>query len=379
MCSHTAFPEKSLFSHVIGQPKVREFFKRAFEQDMVSHAYLFLGAPGAGKTQCAHAVAQAILCENSTTACGECDSCRRVERGSHPDVHWYAPDGVSGYLVGQIRDLIADVSLAPIRSDKKVYIIQHADLLYSASANALLKTLEEPPENVTFILIGRSRETILSTIVSRCQVVPFRTLPEEELVGVLVSETGVSKQVARRAFGATGFSIANAREFLLSKERQHIRYHMIDVLGRIADADDLDILKFAKELIFEVKAPLDDVKSAQKAMLEENAEFLSKGALKELEDRHKRELTARERGAIQELLMISRSYLRDVLMVLEGADTLLVNDDFDGAIRHTASRSTPAAVLKALAAVDDASERLSRNVTPQLALEVMLFDMREVL
>lgn len=377
MCAQAPNPDKSLFAKVIGQPKVRDYFTRAFEQDRVSHAYLFLGAPGSGKTVCAQAVAQALLCEDN--GCGACDSCARVVRGSHPDVHWYAPDGVSGYLVGQIRDLIADVALAPIRSTKKVYIIQHADLLYSASANALLKTLEEPPANVTFILIGRSRDTILPTIVSRCQVVPFRTLPEEELVEVLVSETGNSREMVRRAFGAAGSSVASAREFLMSSARQQLRSRMIEILVRLADADDLDVLKFAKELVLDVKAPLDDVKSAQKAMLEENAEFLSRGALKELEDRHKRELTARERAAIMELLMISRSYLRDVLMVLEQTDALVVNDDFDGAIRHMAARTQEAGVLKALAALDKAAARLNKNVTPQLALEVMLFEMREVL
>ena len=100
----------------------------------------------------------------------------RVARHTHPDVHSYAPESVTGYLIGQTRDLIDDVALAPIRGRAKVYIIDRAERLRPESANALLKTLEEPPEGVTFILLGTSTETILPTIVSRCQCVPFRMI-----------------------------------------------------------------------------------------------------------------------------------------------------------------------------------------------------------
>ena len=114
---------------------------------------------------CAYAFAQAILCDKN--GCGECDDCARVLRRRHPDVHYYAPEGAQGYLVEQIREIVSDVSLAPIRAKSKVYILDRVDLLGTQAANAFLKTLEEPVPGVVFILLGRTREGVLPTIVSR--------------------------------------------------------------------------------------------------------------------------------------------------------------------------------------------------------------------
>lgn len=115
---------------------------------------------------------QAFLCEQG--GCGACDGCVRVARHTHPDVHYYTPESATGYLIAQTRELLDDVPLAPIRAKAKVYIVDRAEQLRANTANALLKTLEEPPEGVMFILLGTSADVMLPTIVSRCQCVPFR-------------------------------------------------------------------------------------------------------------------------------------------------------------------------------------------------------------
>ena len=118
------------------QPRVRDFLAAALMEGRVSHAYLFLGAPGAGMLAAAEALAQCLVCPTGGDAV--CDECIRVRHHTHPDVHHLRPEGVSGYLVDQIRDLVEDVNLAPVRASNKVYILDGADRLHGRSANALL-------------------------------------------------------------------------------------------------------------------------------------------------------------------------------------------------------------------------------------------------
>ena len=365
----------SLLAQLDTQPRVRDFLARAVTSGRTSHAYLFLGAPGSGKLDAAWALAQALVCEHG--GCGSCEACVRVARHTHPDVHYYAPESVTGYLIGQTRDLIEDVSLAPIRAKTKVYIINQADRLRADSANALLKTLEEPPAGVTFILLGASAETILPTIVSRCQCVPFRMVAPADAARAVAQATGATEPRCRMAVAVAG-SPARAIAFLKSAERQEARRTMLRSLDALPHADELDILRAAKELIMAVKAPLAEVKSTQEAVLSQNADYLSRGALKQLEDRQKRELNARERSGMMEVLASARSLMRDVLLTLEDAGGI-VNEDARETVGRLAAATTVPGAVRAIRAVTAAERTIARNITPQLALEVMLFDIRKAL
>ncbi len=225
--------DASLLAKLSGQKRVKSFLTRAVEGAAgAAHAYLFVGAPGSGKLEAAWALAQALLCEDG--GCGACDNCMRAARRTHPDVHYYTPESATGYLISQTRELLEDVALAPIRAKHKVYIIDRAEQMRANTANALLKTIEEPPKTVTFILLGTSTDTILPTIVSRCQCVPFRTLPLDESAQTVARATGVDLARCRMAVAVTGGPNA-AIGFLKSAERQEVRRQMlraIDMLRR---------------------------------------------------------------------------------------------------------------------------------------------------
>ena len=194
-----------VFEQIFGQPRVREFLRASVESDRVTHAYLFTGPAGSNKTQAAYALAAALICKDG--GCLACDECERIKRRKHPDVRYFAPEGAAGYLVEQVRDIVADTELAPIQASKKVYILDRVDLLGTAAANAFLKTLEEPPDDVVLILLGRTRESVLPTIVSRCSVVPFRLIPASEAAAILSQRTGASAELAKVAIEACGGSI----------------------------------------------------------------------------------------------------------------------------------------------------------------------------
>lgn len=370
----------SLLAKLDTQERVRSFLTRAVSSGRTAQSYLFVGAPGSGKLDAAWGLAQALLCDHDevTGACAACDSCIRVARHTHPDVHYFAPESATGYLIAQVREMLDDVPLAPIRAHAKVYIIDRAEQLRANTANALLKTLEEPPEGVTFILLGTSTDVILPTIVSRCQCVPFRMVSPVAATEAVMRATGLPRERCRMAVAVAG-SPARGIEFLKSADRQDVRRQSIRAIDALAHADEADVLKLARELTGLIVVPKKMREAKIKEVQDKNADFLSRGALKQLEDRTKRELNARERSGIMEALASVRSLLRDCLLVLENVDGGIVNEDARDTVERLAQRTTPAGALAALDAVTAAQDNIVRNVTPQLALEVMLFDIRKAL
>ena len=372
------------FEGILGQPQVREFLRTSVANGRVTHAYLFTGPAGSNKTMAAYALAQALLCPKGPHGprggqCGACDTCGRVMRKKHPDVRYFAPEGAGGYLVDQIRDIAADTALAPIQADRKIYILDRVDLLGTQAANAFLKTLEEPPSDVVLILLGRTRESVLPTIVSRCQVVPFRHIPASEAAGILAQNTGASLEKARIAIEACDGSITRGIEFLKSNERLAFRARVLEALALLRNADDWDLLGQASELVVLAKAPLDVVRAAQEEELAENADFLAKSAIRQIEARNKRQLTAKSFESLRQLTAIIRSWLRDVLAVCAETPELVINVDARGAIEDAARSTDEARAAAALAAVRRCDEAISYNVSPETCIDALLFETRDAL
>jgi DNA polymerase-3 subunit gamma/tau len=176
------------FDDVVGQDHVAKTLKRAIESGRVAHAYLFCGTRGVGKTSMARILAKALNCEKSKsptpTPCGKCNSCAAIARGDDMDV--IEIDAASNTQVEKTREMVIEnAAYRPARSRYKIYIIDEAHMLSKASFNALLKTLEEPPEHVKFILATTEAEKILPTILSRCQRYDFRSIPTREIAGHL--------------------------------------------------------------------------------------------------------------------------------------------------------------------------------------------------
>ncbi len=374
------------FENILGQPEVRDFLRKSVVRESVTHAYLFTGPTGSNKTLAAFSLAQALLCPKGPHGprggnCGSCDACGRVGRRRHPDVRFYAPAGANGYLIEQIREIMADTALAPIQAERKVYILDAVESLGTAAANAFLKTLEEPPEGVVLILLGRTRASVLPTIVSRCQVVPFRHIPVSEAAGIVRQNTGASLEQAAMAIAACGGSITGSIEFLRSpgNERLAFRSEVLSIMERLAAADAWDVVGYARRLLELSKAPLDEMRALQEAELAENADFLARSALRQVEARHKRQLTAKTREGLMQTTAIMASWLRDALMVRAGTPELVVNLDAREAIGRVAAAADEARLATALAAVRRCNQAIAYNVSPETCLDALLFEMKEVL
>lgn len=372
------------FENILGQPQVREFLRATVAQGKVSHAYLFTGPAGSNKTMAAYAFAQAVLCPKGASGprggnCGACDACRRIMRKKHPDVRYFAPEGAGGYLVEQIRDIVADTSMAPIQAHKKVYILDRVDLLGVQAANAFLKTLEEPPSDVVLILLAR-RARVLHDDAGR---LACRDGAERHHLATRQNggqhALARTREQARMAVEACDGSITRAVEFLKSNERLAFRTRVLEVLGCLRKADDWDAVGFASELVVLVKAPLDVARAEQEQELAENADFLAKSAIRQIEARNKRQLTAKTFESLRQLTAIVRSWLRDVMAVCAETPELVINVDARASVMEAAEATDEARAAAALAAVRRCDEAISYNVSPETCIDAMLFEIREVL
>lgn len=270
------------------------------------------GRAGRGAVPAAPATAAGAFCGASTPTCAISPRPART-----------------GYLVEQVREIVADTALSPIQADKKIYILDRVDQLGASAANAFLKTLEEPADDVVMILLGRTRESVLPTIVSRCQVVPFRHIPASEAAGIVAQNTGADPAQARQAIEACGGSITSAVAFLRApgSERLAFRTRLLLRPARLGAADDWDVVEMARALVEASKAPLDEVRASQEAELAENADFLAKSAIRQIEARNKRQLSAKTSECLRQTTAMVRSWLRDGLMVACGTPELVINTD----------------------------------------------------
>ena len=223
------------FINIIGNENIKKLLKNSIKTNNLVHSYMFVGPDGIGKKLFADAFSKMILCENQEDSCNTCSSCIRFNSNNHPDFMVVDSEDGKSIKIGQIRLLQEKIAEKPIVSNKKVYIINNADLMTVEAQNCLLKTLEEPPEYAVLILILSNESKLLNTIKSRCTKIVFNKLKNEELL----KYTNIhNMNVNSNLLGTCEGSIAK----LLSLNSNLTLYNSLDlIIDNLNDKDIVDV------------------------------------------------------------------------------------------------------------------------------------------
>jgi len=346
----------------------------------MTHAWLFTGPPGSGRSIAARAFASALLCPFG--GCGECASCRQVRAGTHADLLLVRPAGLS-YGVKQTRELVLRAAGAPSGGRWRVVLFEDADRCTEAAANALLKAIEEPAPRTVWLLCSPSAEDLVTTIRSRCRVVTLRVPPSEAVAAVLAERDGIDYDRALVCARAAQGHVGRARRLALDPSAAARREAVLRVPVQSVSLGPA--LAAAAAL---VKTAEDEAKTMTEQLDEPEREALRQafgegstgkgvakamrgmaGAMKDLEDRQKSRATRVKRDTLDSALLELAAFYRDVLMVQVGAEVELANADHFDDLRRLAAGGTPEATLRRIQAVMRCRERVAANVAPLLAAE----------
>ncbi|MGH3917609.1 MAG: DNA polymerase III subunit delta' [Pseudonocardiaceae bacterium] len=354
----------------------------------MTHAWLFTGPPGSGRSVAARAFAAALQCTDPEhgPGCGACQGCRTTLAGTHADVREVVPEGLS-ISVAEMRALVAGASRRPSAGRWQVLLIEDADRLTEGAANALLKAVEEPPPRTVFLLCAPSDhpDDIAVTLRSRCRPVGLRTPPATAVAEVLVQRDGVDADTARWAASVCGGHVGRARRLASDPDARARREAVLRVPTALRSL--ADVFTLADELVGAAESEANGLTATRDAVETEELETAlgaggtgkgaaaatrgAKGAIRDLERRQKSRATRTQRDALDRALVDLAGFYRDALVTAWGAPVALTHPDRLADVTTVAGRMPAEALLRKLEAVLGCREALGLNVKPRIAVEAL--------
>lgn len=325
------------FNNIIGHEEIIRHLKSAMETGKVSHSYIFTGEPGSGKKLLATTFAMTLQCERGgTEPCQKCDSCKKAQGKNHPDIIVVNHEKPGTITIDEVREqVIHDVDIKPYCSSHKIYIIPDADMMTVQAQNALLKTIEEPPEYAVIMLLTSNADALLPTILSRCVRLDLKVVDDSLVKKYLMERLHIPDYQAEVDASFAQGSIGKAKEAATSEEFSTMTQNA------------LKILKYANKM--EVYELADEIRNL-----------------------------AADKQNINDYLDIFQFWFRDVLMfkATREIDNLVFKQEINF-IKEQASLRSYENLEKILEALDKTKVRLRANVNFELALELLFLTIRE--
>lgn len=377
----------SVFDTLVGQSHIVATLESAVaasrtnqQSQEMTHAWVFTGPPGSGRSSAAVAFAQALVCANN--GCGTCNECRSAASGGHPDVDIIRTEGLT-IKVDEIRELLTRVAWAPSMGGWRVVVMEDADRLTESAANALLKAIEEPGTRTVWLLCAPTLHDVLPTIRSRCRHLQLRTPSTEAVRDVLVKRDGIAPTMADFAARVSQGHIGRAKYLATHQEVRDVRktimslpYSMPNITAAFKAAQTL------------VDLATDEAKAAAELRDEKEsaalAEAYGKGAtgrgmatggakaLKDLEKEQKARATRMVRDSIDGALLDLATFYRDVMLVQSGHTEGLINAELSAEVTDFAHKYSAESTVRKINAIMEARTALNHNAAPLLTCEALM-------
>ncbi|MEA5153875.1 DNA polymerase III subunit delta' [Raineyella sp.] len=377
----TPAADQGVWADLVGQQAAIEVLRRAVvgAAHAMTHAWLVTGPPGSGRSNAARAFAAGLQCPDG--GCGVCRTCRTSLSGAHPDVTLISTEKLS-IGVDQVREYARRSMMAPTVGRWQVMIVEDADRITEAGANALLKSVEEPAPATVWILCAPTPEDVIPTIRSRTRALTLATPRVRDVAALLERRDGIDPTTADAAARAAQGHIGRARHLARDEAARQRRRDVLRIPSHLGSLGAC--LRAATTLVEAAAAEAGDqtaeIEVRERAALEQALGVGTRGArprntaaaLKELEDEQRLRVKRLQRDAIDRALTELTTWYRDVLSVQLGTGADLVNVELAGAVAEEAARATPDRTIARIDAILACREALEGNVAPQLAVESML-------
>lgn len=325
------------FTDIIGQEQLKEHLQNAISMNKISHAYIINGERSTGKEFIAKIFAKTLQCEKGgTEACGECHSCKQAQSDNQPDIIYISHEKPNTISVEDIRAQINnDIVIKPYSSPRKVYIMNEGEKMTAQAQNALLKTLEEPPEYAVILILTTNVEALLPTVLSRCVVLNMKPVPDKKVKKFLMEELEIPDYKADICVAFARGNIGKAKMLAASEEFDKVKEEAITLVKYINDMEISEIVKAIKKI-----------------------------------NEYKFEIT--------DYLDILSVWYRDVLLfkATKDANSMIFRDEIQY-IRKVADRSTYEGIETIVKALQQAKRRLDANVNFDLTMELLLLTIQE--
>jgi len=380
----------SVFSSLIDQAEVIKALKDAVlasrndadKTQGMTHAWLFTGPPGSGRSNAAIAFAAALVCKDS--GCSKCNDCMSTITGSHADVELIKTEGLS-IKIDEVRELISRASWAPSVANWRVVVIEDADRLTDSAANALLKVIEEPGLRTVWLLCAPTLTDVLPTIRSRCRHLALRTPSTKAIANLLIERDAIDPKVADFVARASGGHIGRARYLATDLNAKQNRESILKLPFMLKDV--ASAFKAAQILVEAAKnEALSDSEKKDEVEITKLKEAwgatgsrLAAGgskAIKELEKEQKSRSTRMVRDYLDRALLDLSTLYRDVLLVQSGSSDSLINQDLKEQINKLAVSFGPERTLKKIEAILKTRTNLAQNAAPLLLIEALMCELR---
>jgi DNA polymerase III subunit delta' len=380
----------SVFDDLVGQEHIIDILKGAVaasrtgsESQEMTHAWVFTGPPGSGRSSAAVAFAKALICPNQ--GCGDCNECQSAARGGHPDVEVIRTEGLS-IKVEEIRELLSRVAWAPSMGGWRVVVMEDADRLTESAANALLKAIEEPGTRTVWLLCAPTLHDVLPTIRSRCRYLQLRTPSIEAVTQVLINRDKISPTMADFAARVSQGHIGRAR-YLATNES--VRSNRKVILQLPLQLGSLAAAFWAAQTLVDIATTEANVSSDDRdeKEVEKLQEAYGKGAtgrgmatgaakaVKELEKEQKSRATRMVRDSIDGALLDLATFYRDVMLVQSGATESIINSDMRSEIESYATSFPAHTAAQKMNAILEARNHLAMNAAPLVTCEALMCEL----